>query len=162
MMKSYLNKIVLLLLGGAMSCQAGLSQLEALSMIESGDNDQAIGGAGEVSRYQIKPSVWRRYTRSRTYQDSALAAVVAQQYLAALDTIFTRRTGHTPTDFDRYVMWNAGPGYYERIGFEPRRVYPVVRRRALRYVNLREMSNAAATLEKSLVTVPLFAAQQVR
>ena len=161
-MNRYTTKMFLLLLGGAMSCQAGLAPLAALSMIESGNNDRAVGGAGEVSRYQIKPSVWRRYTNSRAYQDSALAAEVAQQHLASLDTIFTRRTGHAPTDFDRYVMWNAGPAYYERIGFEPRRVYPVVRRRAQRYVNLRETSDTAAMPEKSSVPVPLMASQQAR
>ena len=32
----------------------------ALGMIETGNRDDEIGGAGEVSRYQIMPSVWRQ------------------------------------------------------------------------------------------------------
>ena len=31
----------------------------ALGMIESGNNDRGIGRAGEVSRFQIHPAVWR-------------------------------------------------------------------------------------------------------
>ena len=43
-----------------MTASAGLSKLEALSMIESGNNDLAVGQAGEVSRFQIRPQVWRQ------------------------------------------------------------------------------------------------------
>jgi hypothetical protein len=35
----------------------------ALSMIESGDNDITIGPDGEISRYQILPEIWRKYTK---------------------------------------------------------------------------------------------------
>ena len=34
--------------------------LAALSQIESGDNDYAVGPQGEVSRYQIEPKIWRK------------------------------------------------------------------------------------------------------
>src|SRR5690349_15249272 len=36
----------------------------ALGMIETGGDDQEIGSSGEVSRYQIMPSVWRHYSDS--------------------------------------------------------------------------------------------------
>ena len=36
----------------------------ALSQIETRDNDKAVGAAGEISRYQVKPQLWRRYARS--------------------------------------------------------------------------------------------------
>lgn len=39
------------------------ARFAALSMIESGDDDRAIGKSGEVSRYQIMPAVWREYTK---------------------------------------------------------------------------------------------------
>ena len=42
----------------ALSAQAGLSKLEAISMIETCDRDWIVGKAGERSRYQIMPSVW--------------------------------------------------------------------------------------------------------
>src|ERR1019366_231635 len=52
----------------------------ALGMIETANNDEEIGGAGEVSRYQIMPSVWRYYSDSRSYQDPDVSLEVAQQH----------------------------------------------------------------------------------
>ena len=124
---------------GMLSAEAGLSKLEAISMIESGNNDRAVGEAGEVSRYQIKPQVWKRYTNSTAYANADLSTWVADQHMAYLEAIFQSRTGRQPTDFDRYVLWNAGPTYYARVGFSAERVHPVIRDRASRFVNLREM-----------------------
>jgi hypothetical protein len=44
-----------------------MDRFEALSMLESGDNDFAVGPRGEVSRYQIMPSVWRTMTKQHCY-----------------------------------------------------------------------------------------------
>lgn len=123
----------------AITAQAGFSKLEAISLIETGNNDRAIGSAGEVSRYQIMPAVWRSYSRSRAYQNTALATRVANQHLIFLENFYRQRTGREPSDFDRYVMWNAGPNYYARRGFSPLRVHRSIRERANRFVNLREM-----------------------
>ena len=108
-------------------------------MIESGNNDSAIGGAGEVSRYQIMPVVWRSYTQSRAYQNASVSTQIATKHLAYLETFFKERTGREPSDFDRYVLWNAGPVYYSKVGFSQRRVHPTIRERADRFVNLRQM-----------------------
>lgn len=135
------------------SAQAGLSELEAISMIESGNNDQAIGGAGEVSRYQIMPRVWRSYTSSRAYQNTEISTLIAQKHLEYLESVFKSRTGREPTDFDRYVLWNAGPTYYKRIGFAHRRVHPVIRERATRFVNLREMRDATPTKSSGILAI---------
>lgn len=116
---------------------AGLSLLEALSLIESGNNDRAIGRAGEVSRYQILPAVWRRYSESAAHRNPTIAAAVALRHLEFQAASFRERTGRAPSDFDRYVMWNAGVGYYRRLGFNPRRVHASIRDRAQRFVNLR-------------------------
>ncbi len=134
----------------ALSAQAGLSKLEAISMIETCDRDWIVGKAGERSRYQIMPSVWSHYTPSRDYSNPQLARAVAERHLAALEETFRKETGHEPTDFDRYVLWNAGPTYYGKISFNSRRVSPVIRERAQRYVNLREM-------KQDLTPTPLFA-----
>jgi hypothetical protein len=134
-------KIFLALLLSILSVQAGLSRLEALSMIESGDNDYAIGGAGEVSRYQIKPNVWRLYSGLRDYQDKQLSGFVARQYLSSLERSFEKRAGHPPTDFDIYVLWNAGFTYYARLDFSAQRVSRLIGERARRFVNLRQMPN---------------------
>src|SRR2546426_8121216 len=52
----------------AIKCNA-LTVREALGMIESGNNDRAVGRAGEISRYQIKKNVWRKYSSSSRYSD---------------------------------------------------------------------------------------------
>jgi hypothetical protein len=138
-------KALLLWLSSVAIAQAGLSKLEAISMIESGNNDHAVGGAGEVSRYQIKPRIWRTFTTSRAYRNAGVSTWVAEQYLTWLEDHFRRRTGREPTDFDRYVLWNAGPVYYRRIGFAAERVHPTVKERARRFVNLRRMEVPAKT-----------------
>ena len=136
-----MHKIIFLLLLSLGSAQAGLSKLGAISMIESGNDDFAVGSAGEVSRYQIKPRVWRSYTDLRGYHDRELSRWVAAQYLSSLENAFQKRAGRAPSDFDLYVLWNAGLNYYDRIGFSTRRVRPVIRERAQRFVNLRQMSD---------------------
>jgi hypothetical protein len=125
--------------------QAGLSPLEALGMIESGNNDQAVGSLGEISRYQILPRVWRSYSRSWNYRNLEHATEVAEKHLTFLEVNFMRRAGREPTDFDRYVLWNAGLTYYARVGFSPSRVASVIRERASRYVNLRHMVQPVAS-----------------
>ena len=108
----------------------------ALGMLETGNDDREIGGAGEVSRYQIMPSVWRRYSASRSYRNPQVSLAVAQRHWAALYGAFKQQTGREPTDFDMYVLWNTHYGYYAGRNFNPARLAPVVRDRAQRYVNL--------------------------
>jgi hypothetical protein len=108
----------------------------ALGMLETGNDDREIGGAGEVSRYQIMPAVWRRYSASRNYVNSQVALAVARKHWAALELAFYRQTGREPTDFDMYVLWNTHYGYYAGRKFDPARLSPVVRDRAQRFVNL--------------------------
>ena len=108
----------------------------ALSMIETGGDDREIGSAGEVSRYQIMPSVWRRYSDSRSYHDPETSLEVAQQHWSALYDSFKQQAHRKPTDFDMYVLWNNHYGYYAKRGFDPARLNAVVSERAQRYVNL--------------------------
>lgn len=108
----------------------------ALGMIETANNDDEIGGAGEVSRYQIMPSVWKHYSDSRNYQDPHISLEVAQQHWSALHTFFKKQTHREPTDFDMYVLWNTRYGYYASKGFNPARLNLVVRDRAQRFANL--------------------------
>jgi hypothetical protein len=108
----------------------------ALGMIETGNHDGEIGGAGEVSRYQIMPSVWRRYSDSRDYHDPGVSLEVAREHWVALYNMFKRQAHREPTDFDMYVLWNTRSGYYSTREFDPARIAPVVRDRAQRYVNL--------------------------
>src|ERR1700752_3413422 len=50
----------------------GLPALDAkhlfgLGMIETGNDDCAVGAFGEVSRYQLRPAVWKSYSNSSVY-----------------------------------------------------------------------------------------------
>jgi hypothetical protein len=153
-MNNPMNKPLMLLILSTLNASAGLSKLGALSMIESGDNDRAVGAAGEVSRYQIRPYVWRRYTVSRAYRDPRVAQVVAECHMAYLETLFLQATGRQPTDFDRYVLWNGGPTYYSHIGFKAARVCRTIRGRAERFVNLREMKETTQTAPMLAVAGP--------
>jgi hypothetical protein len=149
-----MGKAGIILMLTVLTVHAGLSPLEAISMIESGNNDDAVGRAGEVSRYQIRPQVWRTFSQSSEYNNSRVAASVARQHLDWLAKFFLERTGRTADDFDLYVMWNAGPTYYSNIGFARERVRPFIRNRAQRYVNLRQMrtlNTAAAVATPALV-----------
>jgi len=129
-----------------MTASAGLSKLEALSMIESDNNDLAVGQAGEVSRFQIRPQVWRHYSHSRAYENASVAAAVAQKHIAYLEALFRERTGREATDLDIYILWNAGAGYYERHRFTVDRVHREIRDRAQRYLNLRNVPAAQQAL----------------
>jgi|GEM_PF-613863 hypothetical protein len=143
-----MRKVLVLLMLSVVSASAGYSKLEALSLIESGNNDAAVGSLGEVSRYQIKPRIWREYSSSRSWRDARVSSQVAETYLKSLEETFLKRAGRAPTDFDLYVLWNAGPAYYAKHGFSAARVHPVVRERAQRYVNLRNVNLAQSPSAK--------------
>ncbi len=101
----------------------------ALSQIESGDKDTAVGAAGEVSRYQIKPEVWRRFAAAAAdwaRADDALA--VAKEVMRERCAEFEKTCHRLPTDFEFYVLWNA-PAQIDRPS-------PVVAERAFRFCNL--------------------------
>lgn len=108
----------------------------ALGMIETGNDDREIGGAGEVSRYQIMPSVWHHYSDSLNYSNPRVSLTVAKQHWARLYTSFKQQAHREPSDFDMYVLWNTHYGYYASHKFNPTRLAPAVRDRAQRYVNL--------------------------
>lgn len=75
----------------------------ALSMLESGDNDRAVGPCGEVSRFQIRPELWPGGNPQNMWE--SLAAAQAIMKLRLED--FQKTHGHPPTDFEFYVLWNA-------------------------------------------------------
>lgn len=139
---------------GAFTARAEVSKLAALSMIESGDNDAAVGTAGEVSRYQIKPRIWQEYSPSKAYRDVTVSARVAGRHLADLEQAFRTRAGREPGDFDLYVLWNAGPTYYAKVHYSAKRVHPIIRERAQRYANLRKLRQTPPPPAPVLVRAP--------
>ena len=123
------GKIVLALCLVPMLAQA-MDRMAALSIIESGNNDRAVGKAGEISRYQIKKSEWRKITRSRAYTNPKVAKAVALKILAKRVAQFRAVYHREPNDFEFYALWNA-PGQVLK-----GRISPVVAERCRRFANL--------------------------
>ena len=106
-----------------------MDRWSALSQIESGDNDHAVGSAGEVSRYQIKPDLWRRYASTGAdWTNPTNALCVARQAMEERCAAFERAMHRPPTDSEFYILWNA-PAQIDRPG-------KAVLARAERFCNL--------------------------
>lgn len=133
----------LLLLGclGLATCQA-MPLRQSLGMFESGATswqrspaDSMRGGSGEVSRFQIMPAVWRRYTKSRDYQNPEVAWTVTQRILADRTAGFRTATGREPTALELYLLWNK-PAHFEAVDYQAGRVKSDYHERAQRFANL--------------------------
>jgi hypothetical protein len=93
-----------------------MDRWSALSQIESGDDDHAVGSAGEISRYQISPEVWQHYappTAVWTKLEDALS--VAKEAMQERCAVFERAAHRPPTDREFYILWNA-PAQIQRPG----------------------------------------------
>jgi hypothetical protein len=89
------------------ACALGMDRSAALSMLETGDNDRAVGSAGEISRYQVRKLEWHSVTSSSNYSDSETAKKVMLQIMDKRTQAFKARFGRLPTDFEFYALWNA-------------------------------------------------------
>lgn len=135
--------IGLLLLGWLSVCPCEAMPLRnSLGMFESGatswrrsNADLMRGGSGEVSRFQIMPAVWRRYSKSREYDNPEVAWGVAQRILADRQADFRSATGREPDALELYLLWNK-PGHFEAQGYIASRVKAEFRLRAQRFANL--------------------------
>jgi hypothetical protein len=111
----------------------------ALAEIESGQNDYVIGSVGEVSRYQIRPEIWKAYAPGHHYDytDRGFALSIAEKYLKRLKSEFAEATGRQATEEDCVIMWKAGFSGYEKRGFNPVRMSAAHQDRITRFRNLR-------------------------
>ena len=112
------------------ACAFGMDRFAALSMLETGDNDQAIGSAGEISRYQVRKTEWHSVTNSANYCDSETARAVMTRIMDKRVSAFESHFGRSPTDFEFYALWNAPS---QAMG---RRITPIVAARCQRFANL--------------------------
>ncbi|HXT13070.1 MAG TPA: hypothetical protein VN873_16030 [Candidatus Angelobacter sp.] len=102
-MKKFASLLLLLLpLSGF-----GMDRLSALSMLETGNDDYAVGSAGEISRFQVKKAEWKTVTNSANYTDSETARKVMMQLMEKRIHAFQEHFGRQPTDFEFYALWNA-------------------------------------------------------
>src|SRR5262245_51428924 len=111
----------------------GADKLEALSMMETGNNDYMVGRAGEISRYQIIKSEWHSVTNSFNYTDRQTARAVALRLMDRRVQNFASSFNRPPTDFELYGLWNAPNQVMQG------RVSRVVAERCRRFVNLCEV-----------------------
>ena len=123
MMRFKLAMCALAALGVVVSA-SGMNRWDALSMLESGNDDSAVGRCGEISRYQIRAELWP----GGNPQNAHAALAVARNIMQSRTQEFQRTHGRTPSDFEFYVLWNA-PAQVD---------HPVscVVERAQRFVNL--------------------------
>jgi len=84
-----------------------MDRLSALSMLETGNDDRAVGSAGEISRFQVKKTEWRTVTNSANYSDYETARKVMVQLMDKRIHAFEDHFGRKPTDFEFYALWNA-------------------------------------------------------
>lgn len=80
--------------------------MQALSLIESGDRDHAVGKAGEVSRYQIMPFVWREY-KGGNPRNPTDARRVAILILTDRMQEFQAKHRRVPTLVETYALWRS-------------------------------------------------------
>jgi hypothetical protein len=88
-------------------CVFGTERFAALSMLETGDDDQAVGSAGEISRYQVRKGVWHSVTNSARYTDPETARSVMVNIMGKRVSCFESHFGRRPTDLEFYALWNA-------------------------------------------------------
>jgi hypothetical protein len=103
-MKAFASILLLSLLP---VCGFGMDRLSALSMLETGNDDRAVGSAGEISRFQVKKAEWRSVTNSANYCDSETATKVMIQLMDKRIHAFHDHFGRSPSDFEFYALWNA-------------------------------------------------------
>jgi hypothetical protein len=101
-----------------------MDRWEALSMIESGNNDNAVGAVGEVSRFQIRPELWPGGNPLNPRE----ALTAAQKTMTPRLTRFARSHKRQATDFEFYVLWNAP--------WQTDHPSGIVKERARRFANL--------------------------
>lgn len=121
---------IFLLLAAAMAPVSafGMDRWSALSMIESGDNDRAVGLRGEVSRFQILPNLWP----GGNPRDFQTALTAAQEIMTRRLNRFRYQHRRDATDTEFYILWNA-PWQVDHPSH-------VVEQRAYRFANLVQRS----------------------
>jgi len=127
-MKFKLAMCALAALGVVVSA-SGMNRWEALSMLETGDDDSAVGRCGEISRFQIRAELWP----GGNPQNAHAALAVARNIMQTRVERFQETHGRSPTNFEFYVLWNAPAEIDHPV--------PCVAERAHRFVNLVERAS---------------------
>jgi hypothetical protein len=113
-------------------------EFKALSMVESGNNDNAIGRKGERGRYQMRKAAWKESSLvPHSYASNIkFSSEATQNYMMLQSNMFLQHTHRLPTDYDLYVMWNMGFTGYKRKQFEFNKCPKRVKENAQRFYDL--------------------------
>jgi len=115
------------------------AKLRALSTIESNDNDKAKGRHGEISRYQLKRSVWKQHFPSEKDRRHipAEARRCAKAHLCWLELrLCLAQRVNNPQPRDVYAAWNIGLEAFSRRDYNFDRLPDSIKQRADRFTNL--------------------------
>jgi hypothetical protein len=98
-----------------------MNRLDALGLIESGNNDFAVGTHQEVSRYQIQTDLWKQTCDENGLAGKGLmptnpadARLVVEIIMKARCSAFESRYHHAPDDFEFYLLWHRPACYIGR------------------------------------------------
>lgn len=115
------------------------AKLRALSQIESNDNDSAKGRHGELSRYQLKRSVWKQHFPAEKDQRHVPSAArrCARAHLCWLELklCLAQRTNN-PDPKDIYAVWNLGLAGYAKHEYTFSKLPARLQDRAQRFTNI--------------------------
>ena len=117
------------------------AKLRAISQIESNDNDKAKGRHGELSRYQIKRSVWKQHFPDEKDQRHipAEARRCAKAHLCWLEVrLCLIKNTNNPSPRDVYAAWNIGLAAYARRDYNINKLPFNIRQRSENFTNLYE------------------------
>jgi hypothetical protein len=121
-------------------CASGMDRFDALSQIESQNNDHAIGRQREVSRYQILPAFWEHAMAvNKTIPvfrptDPVAAKAVVDWIMQGRCQAFESRYHRQPTDFEYYILWHRPACFVGRP--TPRQITSAEVERGRRFANL--------------------------
>lgn len=111
------------------------AKLRAISGIESGDNDNCIGKAGERGRYQLTRAAWKKASNDPfDYAfDRASSYAAAYNHLTTLEVKFRKRFNRWPSPQETYAMWRLG---YAGLSRRNLKVPASIKDSCIRYENL--------------------------
>ena len=75
-------------------------------MLETGDDDYAVGAKGEVSRFSIMPRLWQEKAAGQNQRDPKVSKRIATQILQARVNHFVKVHHRNPTNSEIYRCWN--------------------------------------------------------
>ena len=138
--------VALLLLGFNAAAASEATILEAIAMVESGQNRKAVGKAGERGMYQVGKAAWddanERLEKEGHYhfqwskwRDATAQDMIAAAHLRRIRDNFRRIGNLAPTPEQLALVWNVGWSGAVARGFAPNDY-------ALRVGNLFRLSSA--------------------